>query len=303
MDESLTLDPDAVSANVTEHTRAIMPVHMRGAPARLDALRQIADEHGIALIEDCAQACGATFHGRPVGGFGDVGCFSLQIHKVITTGEGGMIVTGDPELLFRAKCFHHSASEWRGAAWQDPDPAVRATFQGFPGMNFRMGELAGAVGGVQLGRLDDLLTRMRARKQAFDEALDTFPGVRLREANDFAGDAGVASIFYVASPELAGRVAGALRAEGVGARVLYIEGEHDWHVYSCWRDILAKRSWSDHGYPWSQARREIVYSDDMCPHTSALLARAVHIDVSPQLEQVDVEETMKALEKVIDALC
>jgi 8-amino-3,8-dideoxy-alpha-D-manno-octulosonate transaminase len=232
VDESLTLDPDAVAANVNEHTRAIMPVHMRGAPAKLDALTEIAAEHRVALIEDCAQACGASFQGRPVGGFGQVGCFSLQAHKVITTGEGGVLVSNDPELMFRAKCFHDSASEWRGAAWQDPDPAVRATFQGFPGMNFRMGEIAGAIGTVQLGRLDGLLKRMRAYKRRLDAVLDGYASIRRREANDDAGDAGLAAIFYVDSPELAGRVAEALGVEGVGARVLHVDGEHDWHVYS-----------------------------------------------------------------------
>lgn len=302
IDQSLTLDPQAVEAAITEHTKAIMPVHMRGMPARLDALLAIAARHDLAVVEDAAQATGASYQGRPVGSFGCAGAFSLQMHKVITTGEGGVVTTSNAELLFRAKCFHDSASEWRGAAWQSPDPELRETFVAFPGMNFRMPEITGALGRVQLGRLDPLLARMRAHKTVLREAVEATGRVPLREVTD-PGEAATALVFFAPDPSRAGDVAGALAAEGVPARVLYVEGEHDWHVYACWRDILAKRAWNRQGYPFSTAHREIEYRDDACPHSLDLLSRAIHVDIPPQLTELDVEETAAALVKVITALC
>jgi 8-amino-3,8-dideoxy-alpha-D-manno-octulosonate transaminase len=303
VDDTLTLDPAAVRANLSPYTRAIMPVHMRGVPSQMDELRAIAREHDLVIIEDVAQACGSSYHGKPAGSIGEVGCFSLQMHKIITTGEGGILVTDQAETLFRAKCFHDSASEWRGAAWQDPDPAVRATFQAFPGMNFRMPEITAALGNVQLDRLDPMLERMRGHKAVLREAVANTGRVRLRRLPDASGEAGIALIFFTETPELAGKVAQALVAEGVGARVLYAAGQHDWHIYACWTDILAKRTWNAAGYPFCMARRPIEYHADMCPTTLSLLERAVHLDVSPRLSEQDVRETANALDKVLRALC
>ena len=302
VDDSLTLDPASVEEAISEATKAIMPVHMRGMPARLDELQAIADRHRLKLIEDAAQATGASYRSRPVGSFGDIGAFSLQMHKIITTGEGGMVITDDPELLFRARCFHDSASEWRGAAWQDPDPAVRETFVAFPGMNLRMPEISGALGRVQLERLDSLLERMRARNAVLREAVEASGRVPLRSVTD-PGEAGTALVFFAPDPSRAQEVVGALAADGVPAKVLYAEGEHDWHIYACWRDILAKRTWNRQGYPFSQARREIDYRVDSCPRSLDLLSRAVHLDVPPQLSELELELTATALTKALTSLC
>jgi 8-amino-3,8-dideoxy-alpha-D-manno-octulosonate transaminase len=303
VDDTLTLDPASVRANITPHTRAIMPVHMRGAPSQMAELQAIARDNGLLVIEDAAQACGASYQGKPVGSLGDVGCLSLQMHKIITTGEGGVLLTAGDQTIFRAKCFHDSASEWRGAAWQDPDPAVRATFQAFPGMNFRMSEITAALGNAQLDRLDGLIERMRSHKAMLRQAVAGTNRVRLRRLADAQGDAATALIFYAPTPACAQQTAQALVAEGVGARVLYVDEQHDWHVYACWTDILAKRTWNAAGYPFSMARRQITYDAGMCPQSLSLLRRAVHIDISPRLSALDVEETAEALRKVITALC
>jgi len=302
VDDSLTLDPQAAASALTEHTRALMPVHMRGMPADLDPLLELADAKGQAVIEDCAQATGASYRGRPLGSLGDIGAFSLQMHKIITTGEGGILTTDDPDLLFRARCFHDSASEWRGAAWLSDDPAVRETFVAFPGLNFRMAEITGALGRAQLTRLDGLLSRMRSHQAALRAAVEATSRVALRGVTD-PGEAGTCVIFFAPDSERAARVAEALVAEGVPARVLYTAGEHDWHVYACWRDLLARRTWNRQGYPFTMARREIPYRRDLCPRSLALLARAVHVDVPPQMDALDVEQTAEALDKVLRALC
>src|SRR5262249_25049086 len=109
IDESLTIDPADVERKITPFTRAIMPVHMRGIPCRMDAIMEIARRHNLLVIEDVAQAHGARFRGRRLGSIGNVGCFSLQSFKIITTGEGGMVITDDDRIYARAAMAHDSA--------------------------------------------------------------------------------------------------------------------------------------------------------------------------------------------------
>jgi 8-amino-3,8-dideoxy-alpha-D-manno-octulosonate transaminase len=300
IDDSLTLDPAAVEANVTPYTKAIIPVHMRGMPVEMDAITAIAAKHDLRIVEDVAQAVGASYKGKICGSIGDIGCFSLQMHKIITTGEGGMLVTDDAETVFRAKCWHDSAAEFRGAGWMDPDPKIRDTFVAFPGMNFRQTELTAAIGKVQLGRLDRLLERMRKHKQILREAVRDLGRVELRRITD-TGEAATNLVFFTETSATSQHIAAALEAEGVYAQVLYVDDAFDWHVYAWWRDILAKRTWNRVGYPFNMAQRDIEYSRDMCPESLDILGRAVLINVPPRLTEREVDETCEALRKTISA--
>jgi len=149
VDDSLTLDPEDVTRNLTPRTKAILPVHMRGAPANMDALTALAAEHGLAVIEDVCQAAGASYRGRRLGTFGDAGAFSLQFNKIITTGEGGVLITDRDDLLDLAIDVHDCAGSVRRGVG----------LPRFAGWNFRASEIQGAVARVQLTRLDGLLFR------------------------------------------------------------------------------------------------------------------------------------------------
>src|SRR6476646_6065722 len=140
VDESLTLDPGYVERRITSRTRAIVPVHMRGAPADMTALTAIAERHGLVLIEDVCQAAGATFRGRRLGTFGDAGAFSLQFNKIITTGEGGVMITDRDDLLDLALDVHACAGRARRGAGLPQ----------YAGFNFRASEIQGAIARVQL---------------------------------------------------------------------------------------------------------------------------------------------------------
>src|SRR5262249_36041085 len=102
IDDTLTLDPADVARKITPRTKALMPVHMRGAPARMADVLALAREHGLRVVEDVAQAPGGSYYGRSLGALGDAGCFSLQFNKIITCGEGGLLVTSDDEVYKRA---------------------------------------------------------------------------------------------------------------------------------------------------------------------------------------------------------
>ena len=296
VDETLLLDPVDVARKITPYTKAIMPVHMRGAPCPMDDLMALANKHGLKVIEDVAQANGASYKGRALGTFGDVGCFSLQFNKIITSGEGGMVITDDEEIWKRTNMYHD---------------VIGALNLGFAadellcGVNYRMPELLAAVSLVQLRRLDGLLDDMRQRKRMLKAGLEDVAhrkGISFRELADPEGDAAIATIFFMDSPAKAAEVAAALRAENIGAGLLYTPDNIDYHVYAHWVPVINQRTWTANGGPWRWAQRAIAYSPDMCPRSLDLLGRAVHLDVSPLLTNEDVEETVEGLNRVLDAL-
>ena len=270
IDDSLTLDPADVEARITPRTRAILPVHMRGAPADMRALTQLAQERGLVLVEDVCQAAGASFEGRRLGTFGDAGAFSLQFNKIITTGEGGVLITDRDDLYDLAIDVHDCAGPVRRGEG----------LPRFPGWNFRASELTGAVARVQLRRLDGLLERMRAAHRRLTAHASRLPGLTLRRATDDDGDAGIALIAFAETAPLAREAVEALQAEGVAAMQIYSPDVVDLHVYPYWKPIL-ERIPAPH-----------------CPRTLDLLERAIHLDLSPLNDEQDLAEIELALTKV-----
>ncbi len=298
VDESLTLDPADVRRKITSLTRAIIPVHMRGAAADMAPLMDIAREHGLRVIEDVAQADGGSYRGQRLGSIGDLGCFSLQFNKIITTGEGGMIITNDRTAYVRASAYHDPTSVGMGRGFTAEE------VPNFAGQNYRASEFIGAVGLVQLGRLDGLLEAMRARKQRIKAGIQGIPGLEFRRINDAEGDASICLIMFLPTPEKAQEFGKALSAENVGTGNLYHPDHSDYHVYAHWTQILEKGSMTPANFPWASAyyTGTVNYSKDMCPRTLELLGRTAHIDVSPLLTDEDVDQTIAAIHKVADAL-
>jgi dTDP-4-amino-4,6-dideoxygalactose transaminase len=202
VDRSLTMDPRDLAKKITPRARAVTPVHLFGVPADLGPILAVARAAGLCVIEDCAQACGATYRGRPVGSWGDLAIHSFQQNKVITAGEGGAVTTDDEGLFDRAVRLHDHGN-FRG---RDGPTLV--------GEGFRMGELHGAVLLAQLQRLDDILLRLRAAKRRLVERLASV--VDLASVPD-TGDAGCALLFFVEREDLCRRTVAALCAEGIRA--------------------------------------------------------------------------------------
>jgi 8-amino-3,8-dideoxy-alpha-D-manno-octulosonate transaminase len=275
VDESLTLDPADVERRITPRTRAILPVHMRGAPSAMDELVAIAKKHDLVLIEDVCQAAGATYRGRRLGTFGDAGAFSLQFNKIITTGEGGVLITDRGDLLDIALDVHDCANSVRRGVGLPK----------FAGYNFRASELTGAMARVQLGRLDGLLERMRTNHARLTAQVGGLPGLELRRGNDEDGDAGIALIAFAEDAARAADAVDALNAEGVLAIQIYSPAVPDLHVYRFWAPVLAALETAGADAP-------------DCPRTLDLLERTIHVDVSPLCEEQDLDEIAFAFEKV-----
>ena len=294
-DESLTLDPADVERKITERTKAIMPVHMRGMPCDMEGIMDVAERHGLRVIEDCAQACGATYRGRMVGSFGDVGCFSLQQYKVITAGEGGMVVTNRREVFERAAIRHDSAM----CFWNPADTTVGP----FPGGNFRMNEMEGALGCVQFGRLAGILARTRELAKRIREGVADGAGVALSPSHDIEGDLGISVALLFDTGERAKWFAEALRAEGIPAGSMYDEGIPDRHIFRFWEYVMEKRSADPHGRPWTSPLHDQTreYTPDMCPRTLDALERTVTIAIAQTYEDKHAEWIVQALWKVAAA--
>lgn len=295
-DDSLTIDPADIERRITPRTKAIIPVHMRGAPCDMDGVMAVARRHGLKVLEDTAQADGASYHGRRLGSIGDAGAFSFQFNKIITCGEGGMVITGDRDVWKRVVMYHDVIG---GARNGIPEDEI------LPGVNYRMTELQGAVMLAQLRRLDGLLADMRRNKamlRATIEDVAARRGIVFRRENDPAGDAGICLIFYLPDAARAGRVAEALEAEGVNAWLMYRPDQSDYHIYPHWTPIMRQRTWHPNGGPWRWHEGDVQYTPDMCPRTLDLLGRAIHIDVSPDLTSENIEELAEGLNKVLSVM-
>jgi dTDP-4-amino-4,6-dideoxygalactose transaminase len=302
VDESLTLDVDDVRRKLSPHTRAILPVHMRGAPAAMDALQDLARERDLLVLEDVAQAVGASLHGRRLGTIGHAGAFSFQQSKIITAGEGGMVVTDDAAVHRRAAMYHDAGA---------PSTMGVSLEEWLPGGNLRMPELQAAVALAQLDRLEELLAAMRERKARLKEQVAGRLSAReiaFRTLHDPAGEAATALVFFLPEPEPAARLVRALVDQNVPASQLYKGGAelpHDYvdlHVCRSWAPILRKRAFSPLGGPWADHPRDVDYPDDLCARTVELLCRAVHVDINPDLSDQQVDQIAEVLVESVERI-
>jgi 8-amino-3,8-dideoxy-alpha-D-manno-octulosonate transaminase len=306
VDDSLTIDPDDFERKISPRTKVVITVHMRGVPCDMDRILSIAKKHNIKVLEDVAQATGGSFHGKKLGSIGDMGAFSFQYHKIITAGEGGIITANDERLIDRSMAYHDTAACWRPGGPSGRFAKARYDGELFPGVNFRMSELTGAVLRAQLTRLDDLLLRMNSNKSRIKNAISGIKGLEFRRLNDASGDTGIVLIFYVPSNELAGKFAMALNAEGIAASSLHNKSVPDWHVYNHWDMILKKWTSTPEGCPYScphytQKGGKAEYSPEMNPKTLELLGRSIHIDIPPQLSVQDCDMIADGIIKVSNA--
>ena len=209
--ETWNLDLELLPSLITPRTRAIIAVHLYGHPVDMDRLGEIARQHDLLLIEDAAQAHGATCRGRKTGGLGDAACFSFYANKVITTGEGGMVTTDDDGLAERVRLLRNLAFT---------KPRFRHEQAGF---NFRMTGLQAALGVAQLGQIDEIIGRKREIARLYNKHLAATPGLKLPAEQPWAENVYwmyavvVDTGFGVSRDQLAKR----LRADGIDTRTFF----------------------------------------------------------------------------------
>jgi perosamine synthetase len=207
------VDPEDVARRVTPRTRGIVAVDLYGHPADMDSLAEIAAEHDLVLIEDAAEALGAVYRERPAGGLGRLGTLSFYGNKLITTGEGGAVLTDDPALADRARFLRDHA--------MDPH---RRYWHGEIGFNYRLTNLQAALGVAQLERLDEFLDRKRALAAAYRVGLEDVPDVTMQHEAEWAVSSWWMTTLRIDGGGGVGRdeLASRLRAAGVDSRPAFV---------------------------------------------------------------------------------
>ena len=283
VDRTLNMDPAEVAARKTPRTRAVIPVHMLGSMAHIHEI--VAAAGDVPVIEDTAQACGGTFKGRSLGTFGALGTFSFDSVKTITTGEGGMVITNDPDLWTRASEYHDHG--------HDHAPVGRGNEgRNFFGFNYRMMELQGAVGLAQFKKLPLILERQRANKKRLKDHLAGLPGITFREIPDPAGDTATFLAFFLPDPEKALAFNRVLNERQAGAVYFY---NNTWHYHRCWEHLHQKRSPFRTGWPFRYLEgRTLDYSADDLPQTAEILSRLLVWPINVNMSEQDFSRLLNA---------
>ncbi len=226
VNESLTLDPQAVKNAITPATRCIIPVHMCGSMADLDAIQAICREHKLIMLEDACQSIGASYKGKFLGTIGDAGAFSFDFVKTVTCAEGGAVLTNDKTIY--ARCDGYSD---HGHDHQGTDRG--AELHPFPGYNFRISELHAAVGLAQIRKLNSFLAIQKKNHQYLRETLSRIPAVSFRVIPDPAGDSHTFLSWFLPSAELTRAVVSEMKSRNILAGNFYWY-EHNWHYIRRW---------------------------------------------------------------------
>jgi dTDP-4-amino-4,6-dideoxygalactose transaminase len=233
IDDTFTMDPADLDRKITPRSRLIVPVHMCGVPCQIHAIMDIARRNKLPVLEDCAQANGATLNGCHIGTFGDIAVFSFQMNKNITAGEGGIVVTDDETLYLRANAAHDLGSPWVGGM---PD---QTSDHALWGHGARMSELCAAIVRVQLRKIDTIVGHMRASKRRIRDALRGLAGVTWRRIDDEPGDSGPFLIVRFETPSLAKTFAEACSQRGLTAARL---PDYGLHIYYNVKALVERRS-------------------------------------------------------------
>ncbi|MGL4359754.1 MAG: DegT/DnrJ/EryC1/StrS family aminotransferase [Sediminibacterium sp.] len=226
IDETLTLNPAAVRAAITPKTKCVMPVHMCGSMADLDALQAICIEHKLILLEDACQSIGGTYKGKALGTIGDAGTFSFDFVKMITCAEGGVVMTNNKDIYIKCDGYtdhgHDHLGVDRGA---DLHP--------FIGYNYRISELHAAVGLAQIRKLDTFLALQKKNNKALRAYLETIPEISFRVVPEGGDDSCSFLSWFLPTAALTQAVINALKAEGILAGNFYWYA-NNWHYIRKW---------------------------------------------------------------------
>ena len=294
IDESLAIDPNDIEARITPRTKAIVPSHLQGGVADMDAILAIARKHKLLVVEDCAQCCGGRYKGKYVGSIGDMGINSFQLSKTITAGEGGAVTSNDAKLFERAVRFHDVG------ALRSPytDELKGGLLAAFAACNFRMNEFTGAVLHAQVQKLETICKAVRSNARKVREGIADLPGLKMRKSADVEGDIGVTVFLDHGTRERRDKFLRALRAEGVNG-----SGPGGSVILPADKRIEAKVTihpdWPSFNTPQGKA---IQYGAESCPRTIDIHGRMGGPIMDPNFTDEDCQDIVRAIRKVYLAM-
>ena len=280
VDESLTLNPEAVRKAITTKTKCVMPVHMCGSMADMDALLSICKEHNLLLLEDACQSIGATYKGKYLGTIGDAGTFSFDFVKTITCAEGGVVLTNNEDVYVKCDGYTDHGHDHKGAD-------RGADLHPFLGYNFRISELHAAVGLAQIKRLEEFLSIQKRNHTALKKILERIPGIEFRRLPDPQGDSCTFISWFLPTEEIASKVVEALKQEGILAGNFYWYN-NNWHYVRKWDHL--KNSVSLNRFSEAQEQALFKIKDQDFSVTDAIMSRCISTFISLTWTEKQIRE-------------
>lgn len=279
IDETLTIDPKAIEAAIGPATRAVIPVHMWGTACAMDEIIEIADRHGLFVLEDACQGVGGGYEGRMMGSIGHAGAFSFNFFKNMTSGEGGGIATNDDRVAERARCAIDPCHFY----WQGHEEGLKP----FAGAGARASELMGAMLNVQLDRIGDIIAAMRANRRRLLDATHGLSnrGLRPSPMNSPDFDCAAQLIYILPSPAAADSFAAS--TGGV------VGGKTGRHTFTNWDQVLTQEgahhaALNPYTLPQNaQTRRDLP--EGFGRTSLDILGRSVMIPMDPDHDEEDLE--------------
>ncbi len=291
IDESLTISPADIKEKISSRTKAIIPVHMHGLPCAMNDINSIAKSHNLWVLEDVAQACGGSYHGKMLGSIGHGGAFSFNHYKILTCGEGGALSCNDSELWQKAHIQHH------GGCMFEPR-SLEIGVNKFAGWNFRMSEISSAIMLAQLNRLDTILASLRAEKKLLHNQIKISANRgTLNPTHDELGDCGTHMHILMNSENDANKLLVEAKQHGIGNIWLaHTLG----HVYSDWEPILNQTGAHHEGRnPFNLASENIKDSNRSLEKTSSILKRTIVIPTKFNRPIAELEALINKLNCVL----
>ncbi len=286
IDESLTLNPDAVKAAITSKTKCIMPVHMCGSMADIDTLKNICEEHNLILLEDACQSIGATYKGKHVGTIGDAGTFSFDFVKTITCGEGGAVLTNSESVYIKSDGYTDHGHDHKGAD-------RGADLHPFVGYNYRISELHAAIGLAQIGKLNNFLSIQRKNHALLKSILTTIPEVTFRKIHDEDGDSCTFLTWFLPDADITADVVAEMRIQNILAGNFYWF-DNNWHYIRKWDHLKNNGFLNNQSEQLQQQLKKC--SIDPFHLSDAIMGRCISTAISLTWTQ---EKIMEKGEKII----
>jgi perosamine synthetase len=276
---SYTLNPESVLKSITDRTKAIIPVHLAGITADMGALQEIAKDNNLFIIEDACQAHGAKYNGKKVGSIGDIGAFSFYPSKNMTTGEGGIITTNNSKLAKQCRLLrHHGEPHWY-------------TYNRL-GWNYRMTEIQGAIGRVQLKKLDNYIKIRNQNAHYLSEAMEKMKGIDPPYIPDYCEPAFNYWIGRI-HPEIIGLDKDQFISKFPKSKILYPKPLYETKIF---QEKIAYPK----GCPWSCPfyGKQIDYTKIKLPIVEKVTKEIFALDIHPKISQQELDEYIKILKKI-----
>ena len=280
VDDSLTLNPDAVRKAITAKTKCIMPVHMCGSMADMDALMSICKEHNLQLLEDACQSIGATYKGKYLGTIGDAGSFSFDFVKTITCAEGGAVLTNKEDVYIKCDNYSDHGHDHKGVD-------RGADLHPFLGYNFRISELHAAVGLAQIKRLPEFLAIQKRNHAVLKKVLGKIPGIKFRRLPDEEGDSCTFLSWFLPTQEITSKLVEILKQEGILAGNFYWFN-NNWHYIRKWDHLKNSISLNR----LSEAQEQALYKlkDQDFSASDAIMSKCISTLISLTWTEEQIKE-------------